>query len=207
VTQPPQPADSAHPRTAEIPVVPPAPSTVPPTQVFGTSAPSAVGAPVQPSQLPPAAPQQPQGAQVTGIVPGFGTGPSAPASGRRFSYGPRARAALIGIGLVALSVLLLQLGLSLDFGTESYWSALPLWSAFASVATLVGLLAFVPEAPGRSRLRPQAGWRIGVFGLVGLALFWLLVVLPVVASDRGFLLTAALCCLGAALWIAPSRKG
>ena len=48
-------------------------------------------------------------------------------------------------------------------------------------------------------------WRIAAAGLVGLAVFWLLVVLPVVASDRGFLLTAALGCLGAALWTGPAR--
>jgi hypothetical protein len=41
--------------------------------------------------------------------------------------------------------------------------------------------------------------------LVGLAVFWLLVVLPVVASDRGFLLTAALGALGAALWVGPRK--
>ena len=43
-------------------------------------------------------------------------------------------------------------------------------------------------------------------GLVGLVVFWLLVVLPVADTDRGFLLTAALAALGAALWIAPSRQ-
>jgi hypothetical protein len=48
-------------------------------------------------------------------------------------------------------------------------------------------------------------WRIAAAGLVGLAVFWLLVVLPVVASDRGFLLTAALGALGAALWVGPRK--
>jgi hypothetical protein len=36
--------------------------------------------------------------------------------------------------------------------------------------------------------------------------FWVLVVLPRVDSDRGFVLTAALAALGAALWIAPGRS-
>jgi hypothetical protein len=44
-------------------------------------------------------------------------------------------------------------------------------------------------------------------GLTGLAAFWVLVVLPRADSDRGFLLTAALAALGAALWMAtPARR-
>jgi hypothetical protein len=41
--------------------------------------------------------------------------------------------------------------------------------------------------------------------MVGLAVFWLLLVLPGADNDRGFLLTAALACLGAALWIGAKR--
>ena len=63
-----------------------------------------------------------------------------------------------------------------------------------------------PSYPPASRLRSSAVWRIAAGGLVGLAVFWVLVVLPVVASDRGFLLTAALGALGAALWVGPGRK-
>ena len=69
------------------------------------------------------------------------------------------------------------------------------------------MLAFAAAYPSGSRLRSSAVWRIAAAGLVGLAVFWLLVVLPVVASDRGFLLTAALGALGAALWVGPGRKG
>ena len=68
------------------------------------------------------------------------------------------------------------------------------------------MLAFAACYPSRSTLRSSAVWRIAAAGLVGLAVFWILVVLPVVASDRGFLLTAALGALGAALWVGPGRK-
>ena len=61
-----------------------------------------------------------------------------------------------------------------------------------------------PALPGGGRF--TAGWRVAAGGLVGLAVFWLLVVLPVVATDRGFVLTAALASLGGALWIAPRRS-
>ncbi len=43
-------------------------------------------------------------------------------------------------------------------------------------------------------------------GLTGVAVFWLLIVLPRVDTDRGFLLTAALAALGAALWVTPGRR-
>jgi hypothetical protein len=119
---------------------------------------------------------------------------------------PRGRAALGGLGLVVLSVVLLELGLTLRFGGESYWSAVTLWSAFATVCAVLGLLAFAAFYPAGNRLRSGPAWRVGAAGLVGLAVFWLLVVLPTVATDRGFVLTAALAALGGALWIGPRSR-
>jgi hypothetical protein len=119
---------------------------------------------------------------------------------------PQDRAAVLGLGLAVLALVLLELGLALHFGTRSYWSAVPLWSAFATLCAALGVLALAAAFPSGSRLRSNAVWRIGVAGLVGLAVFWLLVVLAVVATDRGFLLTAALGALGAALWVGPGRK-
>jgi hypothetical protein len=118
---------------------------------------------------------------------------------------PRDRTALLGLGLAVLSLALLELGLSLHFGTRSYWSAVPLWSAFATLCAGLGVAAFAVSSTG-SRGRSGAVWRIAAGGLVGLAVFWVLVVLSVVASDRGFLLTAALGALGAALWVGAGRK-
>ena len=210
--QPAAPANPAHPSTAEIPVVPPSGDAAAEqsTQVFGAPPPPpTLQAPVVSLPRPLTSDDDAQSSSPVDFVPGFtGVGATAPppASRRRFSYGPRARAAVAGISLVALSVLLLQLGLGLGFGTESFWSVVPLWSLFASLAAVLGLLAFVPDAPGRSRLRPQSGWKVAAGGLAGLAVFWLLVVLPVADTDRGFLLAAALAALAAALWIAPSRQ-
>jgi hypothetical protein len=101
---------------------------------------------------------------------------------------------------------LLELGLLLRFGSVSLWTAVTLWSAFATVAVLMALLAFAAFYARGNRSRSGPAWRIAAGGLVGLAVFWVLVVLPDVASDRGFVLTAALACLGAALWIGPRRK-
>jgi hypothetical protein len=102
-----------------------------------------------------------------------------------------------------LAVVLLELGLTLDLGGESYWSVVPLWSAFA---TLCALLGFAASYPAGDRQRSAAAWRVAAGGLVGVAVFWLLVVLPVVDTDRGFVLTAALAALGGALWLASRRK-
>jgi hypothetical protein len=116
------------------------------------------------------------------------------------------RSALVVLGLVLASLVLLEIGLALRFGGESFWSDIPLWSAFATACTVLGLAASASLLPGSRRIGAGTAWRVAAGGLVGLAVFWVLVVLPVVATDRGFLLTAALACLGGALWAGPARR-
>ncbi|MCZ2858757.1 hypothetical protein [Blastococcus sp. VKM Ac-2987] len=118
---------------------------------------------------------------------------------------PRDRTALAGAGLVALALVLLQLGLALAFGTGSFWSAIPLWSAFATGCVLLGLAGFAGLVPTGRRLGERTGRRIAAGGLAGLAVFWVLVVLPNADTDRGFLHTAALAALGGAVWLATGR--
>lgn len=119
---------------------------------------------------------------------------------------PQERAVLLGTGLTALSFVLLQLGLTLGFGEVALWSTVTLWSVFATLATLLGALPFAGRFLPAARVRPDAVWKVAAGGLTGVAVFWVLVVLPRVDSDRGFVLTAALAALGAALWVAPSRS-
>jgi hypothetical protein len=120
---------------------------------------------------------------------------------------PRGPANLLGIGLTVLSLVLLELGLTMrGENADTYWESIPLWSAFASACALLGLGAYVAFVAAGNRLRAGGLWRIAAAGLVGLAVFWLLVVLPVVATDRGFVLTAALGALGGALWAGPRGK-
>jgi len=166
--------------------------------------------PVPPPAAPlPAAPPQPENTTATDAVVWPATLEADDDSGRtkkvRRIRAPRDRAAVLGIGLAVLALVLLELGLALDFGRQSYWSAVPLWSVFATLCAVLGVVAFAAAFPSGSRLRSSAVWRIAAAGLGGLAVFWVLVVLPVVASDRGFLLTAALGALGAAVWIGPGR--
>jgi hypothetical protein len=170
------------------PPVPPPSAAPPPPVAHATEVISEAPAPVWPDTL--------ESEQVTGR----------PKKARRIRA-PRDRAAALGLGLAVLSLALLELGLPLDFGGESFWAALTLWSVFATLCAVLAVVAFAASYPAASRLRSRRVWRIAAGGLVGLAVFWVLVVLPVVASDRGFLLTAALGALGAALWVGPGRKG
>jgi hypothetical protein len=124
-------------------------------------------------------------------------------SGRDTAHGPD-RAVLAGLGLGLAGLALLEWGLLLEPGDRSVWSALPSWSAFATVAAVAALLplvlALLPQ-----RLPARTAWRIGAAAAAGLAAFWVLIVLPVVASDRGFLLTAAVALTAGAVWLAPGR--
>jgi hypothetical protein len=154
---------------------------------------------------PPTAPVT-SAAEAPGWPHSLEADPAAPSARRVPARGPADRRALTGLALAVLAVALLEVGLLLRFGAESLWSTVTLWSAFATLSALLALLAFAAFYPAGNRLKSGAVWRIAAAGLVGLSVFWVLVVLPVVASDRGFVLTAALGCLGAALWIGPRRK-
>ncbi|WP_138759884.1 hypothetical protein [Modestobacter altitudinis] len=110
---------------------------------------------------------------------------------------------LLSLGLAVLAVLLLELGLALESGSPSLWDVVPTWSAFATVAALVVLVAPLGALTGRVPAR--TAWRTGAVGTAALAAFWVLVALPLAASDRGFWLTAAVAAAAAALWSAPGR--
>ncbi|MGY1638275.1 hypothetical protein ACI78V_16645 [Geodermatophilus sp. SYSU D00742] len=205
----PQPA--ADPGTQEIPVVgtmTTGTQQLPRPEVQAAAEPAGTGTAASGTTVPDAG----QPAQPTGpvdLVPGLpGTGtppPPAAAEAPRPPRSPEQRAALAGAGLTAGSLLLLQLGLALRFDTDSFWTTVPLWSAFATLATLLGLLPSAGRLLG-DRLRPGAASQVAAGGLTGLAVFWVLVVLPRADSDRGFLLTAALGALGAALWVAAATR-
>ena len=199
-----QPVDAVVP-TGPVDFVPglPGVGTPPPPPVRPT--PVADGAAPPPGAAPEATP----GPSWPETLESKAAGDHRPGKRRARASGGRAlrdRTTPLGIGLTVLSLVLLELGLTMRGGDpESYWESIPLWSGFATLCVLLGLGAFVAFAAARNRLRPDGLWRIAAAGLVGLAAFWLLVVLPIVATDRGFVLTAALAALGAALWVGPRK--
>jgi hypothetical protein len=193
-TQPPVAPGAAQP-TGPVDFVPGLPGV-------GTPPPPPVAPP--PVAPPPAAP--PQAPSTSAVWPETLESDAPRHTGSTAERAPKDRRALAKVGLTVLALALLQLGLALEFDTESFWSVLTLWSAFATLAVVVALLAFALSAVRGARLSEGTAWRIAAAGLVGLAVFWLLVALPNADSDRGFLLTAALGALGGALWVGTGRK-
>jgi hypothetical protein len=219
------PARPGSPATRELPLLQPAETASsgttqvlpPPVQPTGP----VPGQPTGPAPAGPAAPvaghpSEPLAFQPTGPVPFQATGPvdalpdppapPVPAGGgaTRVTRRPRDRTALAGLGLGVAAVLLVEVGLLLGFGGAArLWTTVPLWSGFATLAVLLTLPAFLL---GSGAAAGRAG-RVALAGATGLAVFWLLVVLPVADTDRGFVLTAALACLGIGLWIAPPHRG
>ena len=198
--EPVQPVDAPVP-TGPVDFVPGLPGLGTPPPVPPTPAPNTAAAPAAPMQTATEATPRRSWPEILGPDDPAGDRP-----GKLRVRRPRDRAALLGLGLAALAVVLLELGLSLDFGAESYWSAIPLWSAFATACALLALVAFAAFLPAGDRLRSGSAWRVAAAGLVGLAVFWLLVVLAAVDTNRGFVLTAALAALGGALWVGHRRK-
>jgi hypothetical protein len=217
------PSRPGNPATRELPLAQPAAGSttqVLPPPVVDPPPAEPVGAhPSGPVGAYPSVPVPPQGAgpvptQPTGPVPYAATGPvegltgpppPAPAAGgsTRVTRRRRDRTAMAGLALGLAAVALLQIGLLVrGGGPHPFWSTVPLWSGFATLAVLLPLAGFLL---GGAAAAGRAG-RLALAGVTGLAVFWLLVVLPVADTDRGFVLTAALACLGAGLWIAPSRR-
>lgn len=211
------PAPGQQPPQHAVPAAPFVPAPVPqPVAPPPVAPPPAAQAPVWPETLdddaaPPTRPAPAaDGVQPTGpvdFVPGLpGAGSTEPVRRRRIRVpGPAPdRSALAGVGLAALAVVLLQLGLAQD--DARLWSAVTLWSVFATAATVLGLVALGARVAAPSRLPAGAATRVTGAAVLALAVFWLLVVLPMVASDPGFLVTAALLALGGALWVGPARQ-
>ncbi len=202
--QPQNPAPVPMQPTGPVDLVPglPGAGILPPPPPASAPGPAAEPGP----EAPPTTPVDEAG-PAPGWPDSLGSDPApAPARKRIVGKRPADRSVALGLGLAALAVVLLEVGLLLRFGTDPFWSTVTLWSAFATFSALLAMIAFAAFYPAGNRLRSGAIWRIAAAGLVGLSVFWVLVVLPVVASDRGFVLTAALGCLGAALWIGPRRK-
>jgi hypothetical protein len=207
-TQPPLPGppSTRGPSTQEIPAVPPTASSGPATAQFPSAA-AAVAAQPQPTGPVDYVPGPPPVAEQPAPVPAVPTGSTA--ADHDFLPGledeprhrdPHARRRMVS-GLLAVgSLALLELGLLVHEAGVRLWSSVPLWSAFASLAGVLGLAVLGRPGALGGRVRTVAA-----AGLGGLAVFWLLVVVRSADTDRGFLLTAALGCLGGAVWL--SRSG
>jgi len=203
----PGPPSSGGPSTQQIPAVP-ASSSGPSTAQFPSAA-AAVAAQPQPTGPVDYVPGIPPVLEQPAPVPPAPTPP-----GQDFLPGllddeprrrdPRARARVVAGLLAVASLALLELGLLVHEGGVRLWSSVPLWSAFASLAGVLGLAVLAEQGASHRRPVVRTG-TVAAGGLTGLAVFWLLVALPSAGTDRGFLLTAALGCLGGAVWLGSGR--
>jgi hypothetical protein len=174
---------------------------------FDAGRPPAGPPPVNPVGSSAATPPRPASGSGPVTSPGSPTG--GPAGPRRSPLAAVRRAgrggtALISLLLGVLALVVLQVGLVRDFGNQSLWEVVPTWSTLATLATLVVLVPAVAGLTGRLPVR--TAWQVGAAGVAALAVVWVLVALPLAASDRGFWLTAALAAAAGALWTAPGRS-
>jgi len=110
--------------------------------------------------------------------------------------------ALATIALVA-GVVLTALGLSIPFDSSCLWATSLAWAIFAMLAALVSVAPVLARSVGKS---PTTMWTIGAVGAGALLLFWVLVALPGVTSNQGFVLTLATACALAGVWLSPGRR-
>lgn len=142
------------------------------------------GAQTQPPAYgaPPGGWQQAQGTGPGGGYTGQPTPPSTPSKPKD----PVSTVQVVRYVLAGLSAALVVLGVSLPINGDTMWAENTMWTIFAVVAALATVaLAFVQATK-------DILWLIGVSGLIALALFWVLIMLPGITSDNGFLVTVGL---------------
>jgi len=90
------------------------------------------------------------------------------------------------------------IGLFVPSGGPSFWATAQFWTGFAAVCALVQLAPLARPVFGWPARR---AWSIGVAGVAGLLLFWVLIVLPVVSANSSFVVTAAVGAAAAGAWL------
>jgi hypothetical protein len=168
----------------------------------GSSNPST---PVQPQATPP---PNPGAAPIAPPPPGY----SQPAPGYQQPGAPVPAAATApaasGVKLsgTALLSLLSAAGLAaavfLKEDKVQGWDQYGVWGIFAIVAALATM---APSMAAQFKLTPTRAWQAAVAGALGVALFWVLLIVPSIEKNLSFVATAAMVLAGLAAWLAPGR--
>lgn len=101
-----------------------------------------------------------------------------------------------------LTLITLPVGLLLPTGGSTFWSTAPAWSLFAIAC---GLVQLAPMLGAERAGSPQRVWQLTAASAAGLVVFWLLLVLPDIASNAAFLLSVATGAAIASAWLARGR--
>lgn len=151
------------------------------------------GGPGQPPYgAPPGGWHQGQAPGQQGPYPGQPQQPGKPAK----STPPLTTSQILRFVFAGLAAVLVILGVSLPIDGETMWTEGTLWTIFGVLAVLAaGALAFV-------RASKDVWWLVGVSGVAALALFWVLIMLPGITSNNGFLVTVGLGLAALGLYLA-----
>lgn len=195
-----------HPAPGQQPGQPPA-GFAPGQTGFGPTHPGFAPAPGPyppgPAGFSPDGPQFPAGFSPAG--PPFPAGPPqghfSPPGGQS-AAGPAGSSPSLPLLAGLAAVVLVAVGLSIPFDSSSAWSTQTAWAIFAIVAALLVVAPFLLRASAGS---PRMLWFTGVAGAVGVLGYWLLIVLPGVSSNQGFVLTLGAALAACSCWFSPHR--
>src|SRR5690606_18680526 len=113
-----------------------------------------------------------------------------PASAGGATVAPASAEAANRAGLLSwLALVAIVLSIFLEEHGSSTWEQRELWSLFAIVATAATV---VPSIKSSFKLDDAGAWRVAAVGVVGLAGYWLLLVLPSIGQNTSFAATVAL---------------
>lgn len=116
----------------------------------------------------------------------------------------RSLAGLRTILQLAVPVLVVVALLLTEDGAESNaFEEVTAWSIFAVV---MALLQLAPLAGGALGLDRSTAWSVGAVGTAGLVGYWVIIALPGVSSNAGFMLTLAAACAVIGCWLSPGRR-
>ena len=144
--------------------------------------------------MPPVAPEPP-----TPPSP-----PSPPAERTPAAETPAAEHGLpLWSALEVVALVALLLGLFVPEHDTQLWDGSEAWSVFAIVCAVAQL---VPLLRRSTKLDETQAWHVAAVGAAGLALYWLLLVLPVIGRNTSFAVTLATAAAAGGVWLAPERR-
>jgi len=132
--------------------------------------------------------------------------PGSPLGGLPLAPGPRApgsRTASAAVVAQALCPVLVILALSVPENDLVLWSETTAWAIFAAAASVVQLAPALGRSNGRP---PEVSWTVGAIATAALLGHWVVIVLPMVSTNVGFMLTMGALAAAIGCWFSPGRR-
>lgn len=103
----------------------------------------------------------------------------------------------------AASLVAIAIGVSVPEDGHNAWHFVKAW---AGVALVFAALTFAPSVGSAVRLSTHRAWQVAAGGAAGLALYWVLFVLPDIAKNTSLITTLGVAAGIVVAWIAPGRQ-